>query len=71
MTSMKAAIVIDRWKLPIFTRLLEEAGFSYEEVGALAEGTLTLIVETTEGLRLAKVVAAANAEAAASRKGTQ
>lgn len=66
---MKAGIVIDRWKLPIFTRLLRDAGFSYEEVGALVANTLTLIVETADGLRLAKVVAAANAEAAASRKG--
>lgn len=68
---MKAGIVIDRWKLPIFTRMLREAGFSYEEVGPIAQGILTLIVETTEGLRLANVVAAANAEAAASRKGKQ
>lgn len=65
---MKAGIVIDRWKLPIFTRLLREAGFSYEEVGAIAEGALTLIVETHDGLRLAKTVAAANAEAATVKK---
>lgn len=61
---MKAGIVIDRWKLPIFTRRLKEAGFSYEEVGALVPDTLTLIVITDKPQALGQVVLAANKEAA-------
>lgn len=59
---MKAAIVIDKWKLPIFTRHLHDAGFAYEQVGGSSE--LVLKVETTEGQRLAQVVLAANVECA-------
>lgn len=61
---MKAAIVIDRWKLPIFTRRLKEAGYSYEEVGGLTQDSLTLTVTTTNMQVLAQVVLAANKEAA-------
>ena len=63
---MRAGIVIDRWKLPIFTRHLKEAGFSYEEVGPFTEDTLTLIVdvEPKDRQRLGQVVLAANTEAA-------
>lgn len=61
---MKAAIVIDRWKLPIFTRHLKEAGLSYEEVGPIARGALTLTVTTTNPQALAQIVLSANNEAA-------
>lgn len=59
---MKAAIIIDRWKLPIFTRHLKTAGYSYEEKGALVEGTLVLTVETDDKAALQRVVVAATVE---------
>ncbi|MGJ7500118.1 hypothetical protein ACSFBF_07135 [Variovorax sp. ZT5P49] len=59
---MKAAIVIDRWKLPIFTRHLKEAGFSYEEHGAAAPETLLLTVITDEPAKLQRAVVAATVE---------
>jgi hypothetical protein len=61
---MKAGIVIDRWKLPIFTRHLKEAGFSYEEVGGLTEDGLVLTVQCDSELRdkLQRTVAAATVE---------
>ena len=61
---MKAGIVIDRWKLPIFTRRLRDAGFSYEEVGPLTADSLTLIIMTDKPQALAQVVLAANTESA-------
>ena len=65
---MKAGIVIDRWKLPIFTRRLKETGFAYEEVGPLTADTLTLIVTTDNAQALGQTVLAANKEAAQTRK---
>lgn len=59
---MKAGIVIDRWKLPIFTRHLKEAGFSYEEVGGLTADSLVLTVETDDRPKLQRVVVAATVE---------
>ena len=64
---MKAGIVIDRWKLPIFTRHLKQAGYSYDEKGELVEATLVLTVETNDGAALQKVLTAAATECA--RKG--
>lgn len=61
---MKAGIVIDKWKLPIFTRRLKAGGFSYEEVGSLTSDSLTLIVVTDNAQALGQVVLAANKEAA-------
>ena len=61
---MKAGIVIDRWKLPIFTRHLKEAGFSYEEVGGLTDDSLVLTVHCGTELRdkLQRSVVAATVE---------
>ncbi len=66
MVVKKAGVVIDRWKLPIFTRHLKNAKFSYEEVGELAQDVLTLmvVVEPGQAQRLAQVILAANTEAA-------
>lgn len=61
---MKAAIIIDKWKLPIFSRRLKEAGFTYEEVGSLTGDSLTLVVTTDKAQALAQIVLAANKEAA-------
>lgn len=61
---MKAAIAIDNWKLPIFSRHLVEGGYSYEQGPGLTKGTMFLHVQTDNGQALAQVVLAANKEAA-------
>lgn len=63
-TMKKAGIAIDEWKLPIFKRHLEQAGYTYENVGPLAPATLLLRVNTTNPVALLEVVKAANTEAA-------
>jgi hypothetical protein len=67
---MKAAVVIDAWKLPIFTRHLKEAGFSYEERGPLTpEGKeLTLTVDTPSREKLEPVIIAAQTECARTKR---
>jgi hypothetical protein len=60
----KAAIAIDEWKLPIFERRLQHAGYSWTNAGHLTTGTLVLTVETTNLEALGVVVKAANDEAA-------
>lgn len=64
---MKAGIVIDDWKLPIFDRHLSESGYVYEKHPGVTAGTLTLTVETEDAKALAVVVRAANTEAAKRR----
>lgn len=62
--AMKAAIAIDAWKLDIFERRLGQAGYAFENAGALTTGTLVLKVSTDNLSALGEVVKAANAEAA-------
>lgn len=59
---MKAGIVIDAWKLPIFKKHLTEAGFSFEEKGALTPGSLVLHVQAESAEKLKPVVVAAQQE---------
>lgn len=61
---MKAAIVIDSWKLPIFKKHLTQANFIYTQSPGLTANTLTLTVKTARELTLADIVRSANAEAA-------
>ena len=65
---MKAAIVIDDWKLPVFERHLKQAGHNYEKRPGVTKDTLTLTVETADVSALEFVVRAANTEAAARGK---
>lgn len=60
----KAAIAIDTWKLPIFSRILVAKGYHYEEGPGLTPGTLHLYVHTDNMQALAQVVLACNQEAA-------
>jgi len=60
----KAGIAIDEWKLPIFKRHLEGAGYSFENAGRFTAGSLMLRVDTTNLEALCEVIKAANAEAA-------
>lgn len=42
---IKAGVVVDEWKLPIFTQHLDAAGFTYERVGKPAPAVVLLRVE--------------------------
>lgn len=61
---MRAAIAIDRWKLPIFERYFARAGHAHTWSDGLTEDTMFLYVETDNGQALAQVILAANTEAA-------
>lgn len=65
---MKAGIVIDDWKFPIFERHLSQAGYAYEKGPGLTVGTLLLTVKTENATALGQVVLAANKEAARTGK---
>lgn len=53
---MKAGIVVDDWKLPIFRRHLTEAGYEYTDEGGLTHNTTVLTVETDDMLKLKAVI---------------
>lgn len=53
---MKAAVVVDDWKLPIFRQRLAAAGYSFEEKGAFTEGTSILHVETQDAAALKTIL---------------
>ncbi len=62
---MKAGIVLDDWKLAIFKRHLDAAGYTYEQHPGVTGDTITLTVITDEqAAMLVDVVKAANDEAA-------
>lgn len=57
-----AGVVIDSWKLPIFKKHLDAAGYAYTEHPGITQSTLTLRV-SYEWLRdLQPIVEAANKE---------
>lgn len=65
---MKVGIALDNWKLPVFRKRLEEAGYSYEDGGALtAEATLLTII-TDDVTALGVVVAQCQAECARTKR---
>lgn len=64
MSTKKAGIAVDAWKLPIFERHLRQAGYAFENSGKLTAGTLLLRVDTTNLVALGEVLMAANTEAA-------
>lgn len=64
---MKAAIVVDNWKLPVFRRRLKKAGYEYEDGGGLTSDTTVLTVETSNLLALKKVLEKCQSETARSR----
>lgn len=53
---MKAGIAVDNWKLPVFRRRLTDAGYHYEDGGALTADASLLTVETADVLALKKVI---------------
>ncbi len=60
---MKAAIVIDDWKLPIFKKTLDSEGYKYSEHKGPADGCITLSVETDSIAKLKPIVERINKEA--------
>lgn len=61
---MKAGIAIDPWKIDIFKRHLDKAGFKYEQLANPDPKFTLLTVETDEPLNLQRVVEAAQRECA-------
>jgi len=53
---MKAGIVVDDWKLPVFRERLTAAGFTYTDAGGLTHNTTVLTVVTDDVSRLGDVV---------------
>lgn len=64
---MKAGVVIDRWKLPVFERLLKKDNFKYVQQDGVTKQTLSLIVDYEKLKDLEKVVKAANLECTRSK----
>jgi hypothetical protein len=58
-----AAIVIDSYKLPIFKKHLDTAGYSYTEYPGITENTMLLKVKFDWAINLKPVIEAANKEA--------
>jgi ABC-type transport system substrate-binding protein len=59
---MKAGIAVDNWKLPVFRKRLEEAGYEYTDGGPLTGDTTILTVETSNMLALKTVLEECQAE---------
>ncbi len=59
---MKAGIAVDNWKLPVFRKLLEAAGYAYQDGGPLTGEATLLTVETTDVLALKGVIEKCQAE---------
>lgn len=60
--SLKAGIAVDNYKLPVFRKRLTEAGYTYQDGGALIGDTTLLTVETNDMLALKKVLERCQAE---------
>lgn len=65
--TIRAGIMIDSWKLPVFKKRLKKAGYSFEKGDGVVPGTLSLYVETNNTIKLQKVVEEANRECARSK----
>lgn len=59
---MRAGIVVDDWKLAVFRRRLEEAGYSYEDKGEVRPNITLLHVEFTDQAHLTRVLEEATDE---------
>lgn len=64
---MKAGVVLEKWKLPIFKKHLDKAGFEYEERPGLLENCVTLHVQFDDVSELTPIIKAANLAAARSK----
>lgn len=67
---MKAGVLIERWKMLIFKRHLDAAGYKYTEHPGLSVGTVMLHVECEWAHKLQPIVEAAHRECKATGKPT-
>lgn len=58
----KAAVLIDSWKLPVFQRHLDAAGYTYREAPGVTDDTITLQVDYEFVANLKPIIEAANRE---------
>jgi hypothetical protein len=65
---VKAGIVVDDWKLPVFRKRLTEAGFTYTDAGGLTHDTTVLTVRTDDVPSLQKVIERCQTECRAAGK---
>lgn len=63
-----AGVVLDNWKLPVFKRHLDAAGYTYEEPVPFTPDTLILKVPYEWAYKLTPVIEAAQLECAATRR---
>lgn len=59
-----AAVCIDDWKLPVFKKHLDAAGYSYTEHPGITKDALTLRVKYEWVANLKPIIEAANLECA-------
>lgn len=64
----KAGVVIDAWKLPIFKKHLDAAGYTFTQKEGPTAKCLTLIVMYEWVAALKPVIEAANAECARTKR---
>lgn len=71
MTTQKAGVIIDNWKLPIFRQHLEGKNYEYEVHSGLTPDTrlITVQVAPSEMVSLAAVLKAAMVECANDARG--
>jgi hypothetical protein len=62
--SKKGAVAMDDWKLPIFKKHLDAAGYKYEEPVPFVNQTLILKVHYEWAHKLTPIIEAANRECA-------
>ncbi len=62
-----AAVIIDSWKLPIFSKHLRDASFSYDTAPGMTVNTITLKVAYEWVAKLQQVIEAAQKECADKR----
>lgn len=62
---MIAGVVLDNWKLPIFKKHLDAAGYKYDEPVAFTKGTMILKVNCEWVSKLQPIIEAAQRECAA------
>jgi hypothetical protein len=58
----KAAVFIDKWKLEIFKKHLDDAGYSYNVGYGMTEETLNIMVEFEWVVELKPIIEAAQKE---------
>ena len=68
MNSKVAGIALDDWKLPIFKKHLDAAGYKYDEPMGFTEGTLVLKVHYEWVHELQAIIEAAQHECAENKR---